>query len=1138
MVLTVACALAQAEPTARITVRNPSGQARTDVISLRLRDIPVDLPAEGGLEVRDAADRPLRAQWDDLDLSGGPTPEDALAVEVKTGPYEALALIVAPGSASKSTARALSPDQPLSAGPFKLRLGPGGWLSELRVGDSPSLVAGAWHSLFSGGFIPPATWDQRGLTATMVQCQGPLRQAIYAVYDFDERPFHADALARWAGDLKPGCRAEMLLSLLPDHVTLTVTTLPRETAFAVEESRVVIALPLPGGEPSVLSRWGTASGEGAVADLAAARGGAWGARPDLRAGPTASFSGGEWALDVVCDPTTLGAASVEDSRETTGDTSDVLRCVYCMDAGSTTLALVPRRAKDKATALVQRLSAPLLVEGVRPQPPPELVASAANLQLAGDRLREAGRGEAFLTPAWIQVQAGQNLLAMAQRCALQRRPSQARRLAAEIDRRASLAELFLDHPEAPELKAPTPARLGSFVVGAGVRSAARSVPGAVDRMLAHLKACGITAVSDADALAWRQVEPTEGRWDLSAAAQFVDAVERQGLGAVLVADPRRSPPAWALTDGALAADRTEGYLEEVLPGLAGRTSILAWVVAADAIAPDFTRDRLAAFREWLATRYPSVDALNSAWGTTLKAIDEAPAPRPLRLAPLPLGMELTAEVPVAPTTVPGPAAIRDAGLFSCAETIAGCKQTVTSARQLDPDRPALVCTSDGMMQNSPLRVGDPWSWASLQPVLTCHRFFYSPDMGRAGGGFGDHRLAWPLAVALTRSASDAPVWCGEFNLGWWSRPFRSATRPEVRLMTWMAAGEGLRGVFAHQHPGGQWAIASFDDTPQPLLEELGVLSAEMQSVGPLLAQSSPWPAEVALHYSATATQLRFSGQPATDLRDSQGPRARLRVLWQALSVAEHYPVKFVDDAGLQGDLSGYRALLLPEDDVVDDALAAKLTAYVGGGGLLVAIGPCGAYDPDGRRYPVPPAPGLRALLGARLKAVREGEVRAAGIPLTKPKIPVTCWEPEAADVRVLARETGSGDVAAFSRDLGAGQVLVVGFAPGIADTADGAGRRWLVERLARRGIFPPLLDSLPPGDLARLYARIFSYGGRDFALLANLSGQDQQVSVTFADAVKLGERPFDLLTGRLALRRGPHTLQFLLPADDVAWLSL
>jgi hypothetical protein len=427
--LLAVCALAQAEPVAHITVRNPSGQARTDIVSLRLRDLPLELPATGSLEVRDAADRVLRAQWDDLDLSGAPSGDDALAVEVKTGPYEAVALTVGPGAAPKSTARAISVDQPLTAGPLKLRLGPGGWLSELHVGDGPSLIAGVWQALYSGGFSPPATWDQRGLTAKTVLCQGPLRQAIYAVYDFDERAFHADALARWAGDLKSGCRAETLLSLLPDHLTLTVTMQPRETAFAVEESRLVVALPLPGGEPTLLNHWGTAAGDGAIADLAAARGGSWAARPDLRAGPAVSFSGADWALDVICDPATLGATVLEDPREMAGDATNALRCVYSLDTGESTLALVPHRAKDKPTALLERLCAPLALEGVGPQLPAELVTAAANLQLAANRLREAGRGEAFLTPALIQAQAARNLLAMAQRCALERRVSQATRLA-------------------------------------------------------------------------------------------------------------------------------------------------------------------------------------------------------------------------------------------------------------------------------------------------------------------------------------------------------------------------------------------------------------------------------------------------------------------------------------------------------------------------------------------------------------------------------------------------------------------------------------------------------------------------------------------------------------------------------------
>ena len=1136
--------VALADETTQVTLRNPQDFARVDIVAFRLGDLGIELPADGSLEVRDDEGNALRSQLDDLDLSGGPSPDDELVFEVRMGPYETVTVEIGPGPGEMSQAERL-PNEDLWVRGDKYHariMAQGGWLGDLRHGKGPNLIGhGMEQMLWSGGFEPPAAFHQGGLSAEMIRCRGPLREAVIARYDLDEKPFVHRDVAHWAGELRTGYTGEVLYAFYPDHMAVTHRMVSKDLGFPVETCRVVASLPLPRREPTVFDHWATATGEGDVPADADLRVKGWQQRPDLVSSPWLQLTGPKAGLTLVADLRTAGKVSFVDAREAGWGSGDFLCYTRFMDSAESTMWLVPHRPGDDVRGLLDRLSHPLECEGVDGHRPAELDEARAVVGEAAAALQEARRGEAFLTPAEIQVRAAEQLLAMAEVCAQNDRLAQAARLAREATRRAEIARGFIAGGLAAGVEPPEIGRDGSVFLGVYFGGNGKAFPDGWERSLRRLKRYGISCVHDMETLSWRNCEPEQGEFTFTQADAYLDMLKRLGIQYLPCIDPWQRKPAW-VEPGPGVWPLIGSYYAQVIPRYRSRDLILAWAISNEPSSSppaDIASKRGSEFRRWLEARYVDVETLNAAWGRGYGSFGELRIPRLSHGWALPKGETALDSEDVA-YALENAAATRDLNLFAAQELTGDLGRLAALARELDPERPVVVKSADAMVAHSPARVGNPWSLRDVQRGAYCHDFCFRPELGKVGGGFGDYRLGWAFATALERSAlGKQPIWCSEFHQGWWGKPLRCATRAQTRLMTWTAVAEGLRGSFGSSHPSGQWPVGNFDDSPVPLLEEYGVLSAEFKALGPLICSAEPWPARIAIYYPLDSILYKFGGRRETNLRDPNGPRGPLRSLWQALSVGEHYPVKFLDDeAMLSGELSGFRALVLVEAEFLSEEVARRAAQFAADGGTLIIMGPCGMYDSYAHRHARPPGGGLRELIGARLTAIREGTLTASGRDIAVDSA-TACYEIEAEDVNVLASLDETDEAVAFSRDMGPGSVLILGANLGVAtDTPDGAGRRWLASQLQARGILPPVVDNCPGAELPPLYARVFTQEGRGHLLLANLAGKSLQIGLTLAEEVALSEQPFDLLTGRMCARVGGHSIEVELAADDVMWVCL
>ena len=1121
-----------ADGAVELTLRNPTNAPRAEIVTLRLYELDLGLPPAGGLQVLDGSGGPLPSQIDDLDLSGGLSPEDELAFLVAVGPHETVTVTVRAGDARMSRARWVAAGGlTIAAGGYRATIAEdGGRLLDLSVGaEAGPLVASLSQTLRGAGPEPGVVFSQQGLAAEIVHCVGPLREAVLARYDLDGGPPPDPHATDPGAKPRPGTRGEVLYAFYHDTLSVTHRVIAGDGACPVETCEVEALLAAPGSRSGVLSHWITAAGEGVLPGVADPQSPLPPVMPDLGQEPFVDLVGPTAGLALVHEVATTGAVELRDCR-LEAPPRDLLSYTRFVDSAESTLWLVPHLARDDISPLLYRLSRPIVVDNPKAMALAELTEARGILSDLAAQLAEARRGESFVTPAEVQLRASEHLLAMAEVCARNHREVQASRLALEVAERASGARSFLADSQERRLRRPELGRDGEVLTGVLFTGRGRDFPAGFRRSLERLSHYGIGCIHDTDTLSWATCEPRPGTFDFRRPDGLMDMLQELGLRYLPCVDPWLSPPPWL--DPAEAPAAAQRYLEQVLLRYRSHEAPLAWIVRNEPVAwgPEPEAPGLYGFRDWLARRYPTVDALNLAWGREHSEFSEvqmpaaAAAPRIVPDRPL-----------SAPGPAPGPAvAARDLALYGVEAMVANCEALAKLARRLDPGRPAAVKSLDALCGLDPATVGDPWLFERVQDPVHCNSFDCGHRPGAAAETEGDRRLAWAFSTALQRSAvGGRPLWCAEWSPLECGAQTPPATRADVRLMTWTAVAEGLRGVFAHGHSGGNGVVGSFDDSPLPVLEEFGVLSAEFAALGPLLNESQPASPRIAVYWPRDSI---FYGRAGGE---RHGSTRALRSLWQMLSVDAHYPLAFVSDREIAaGGLTAHDALILTGSPFLDAGIARHMADFTVAGGLLVVLGPCGVFDGLAALCDPAPVEALREVMGARITAVQSGQI-AVGSQVITGEVPVACYAPVARYLTAAGQLAASGELAAYWRNVGRGHVLACGAELGVeTDTPAAAGRRWLVEQLEGYGISAPVEQVVEGSEVQEVYARLFSLRERHHLLVANLSGEAGWCRLRVNASIEVSDEPVDLLTGTRVYPAPGHSVDIYLGSDDVRWVCL
>lgn len=445
----------------------------------------------------------------------------------------------------------------------------------------------------------------------------------------------------------------------------------------------------------------------------------------------------------------------------------------------------------------------------------------------------------------------------------------------------------------------------------------------------------------------------------------------------------------------------------------------------------------AAFRKWLFERYGTLDELNRAWGTAFwsQRYGQWEEINPPRRAP----------------TFANPTQQLDWRRFSSDSLIALSDMETEILRTITPDVPV---TTNFMGFFKP---ADYRKWAHREDVVSLDTY---PDPSDA---FAAAQNA--AQCDLTRSLGDGKPWMlmeqTSSAVNW--RPRNVLKQPgQMRLWSMQALARGANTVMFFQWRAARAGAEKFHGALVPhvgtqdsrVWREVSALGNELQELGPLAQSRVVADAGILVDWQSWWA-LELDSKPSTAVTFYD----RLASFYGPLYAANIT----TDFVFTDSDFADYKVVFVPNLYLVDDATAARLEAYVAGGGTVVMGFFSGIVDENEHirlgGYPAP----FRKMLGIRVEEfapMAEGElnkVRFSDGSSTACDLWADVIDLEGASARAtFVGNFYAGRPAITEHAFGRGRALYLGTR--LAQEAMGA---FLVRICAETGVMPSV--SAPPG---------------------------------------------------------------------------
>ena len=605
--------------------------------------------------------------------------------------------------------------------------------------------------------------------------------------------------------------------------------------------------------------------------------------------------------------------------------------------------------------------------------------------------------------------------------------------------------------------------------------------------LALMKAAGINMVRIGE-FAWSRMEPREGQFDFGWLERAI-AIAAQHDIQVVLGTPTAAPPAWltqkypdtrairedgrSYTHGNRAhfrasSRRYRSFCQRIAGEMAKRfghhPNVIGWQIDNEYATVSYDRDTLRGFHRWLERKYRTLAALNRRWTTaywsqTYDRWDQIPFPITRSHNP---GLVLAWKRYVT-------------------ETFRAYQETQVRAIRRSADPRQFITHNfmgffDGFDHHVMAKDLDLASWDSyvgsghLEPAKTA------------------------AAHDLTRGFKRKNFWVMETQPGSvnWAGVNNAMDRGEMRRMAWQAIGHGADAVTYWQWRSalnGQeqyhGTIVGADGRPRPIYQEVKQIGAELAKAAEELRGTSVV-ADVAVLFDYDS---RWAIDAQRHHKDFD-PVGYLSTFHRPLQAV----VQAVDIVATMAPLGSYKLVVAPALNVLSNAQAEHLAAYVRGGGHLVLGARTGMKDHDNALRPErAPGAALSRLLGGDVVDfyALDEPVRVTG---RLGSGQATIWGEvlEATDrsTEVLlsyGKSKGWLDrkPAVLSRAVGAGRITYVG-----AQLDDAVMRR-LVAWMVRESRIVPVLAGAPPAvEVCRRTA-----AGREVLILINHGARGRRIKL-------------------------------------------
>jgi len=631
---------------------------------------------------------------------------------------------------------------------------------------------------------------------------------------------------------------------------------------------------------------------------------------------------------------------------------------------------------------------------------------------------------------------------------------------------------------------------------------------------------------------WASAEPVRGAYRLDALEQLLSLADGVGIRVIIQiytdAAPewlgKRYPDSSFVTDqGArIGSQASPGYCLDHAGVRADMTAFIAAVSTAAARHPSFYAVDVwsephivnwvwfnapvefcycphtqARFREWLKTRYRTLDGLNAAWYRTFADWNDVEAPR--------FGTILSYTDFIDWKTFVAAKLQEDLKLKADASAPRGARPVSSHS-----DAPAIML--------SPLSgYGNPDDWWMSQAVDHYGTSIY-PKHASATTPWSAVRLASALD-GIRSAARDKGWWMGELQAGQGATGVRVAapvTGRDLRFWGWAAMSRGVRAISYYAwypmnsgYESNGYGMIDLDGRITDRARVAGEFAGVVGRNSGLFALVRPHASRVAILYNRLSYMAGGNTvAPGLVVRNS------MLGIYRAL-FEQNVQVDFIHpDEVIAGRGADYAVIYLSYPVMLQRPVADALKAYVKGGGTLISEARPAWNDERGFANLRIPGAGLDEVFGARERELRSGEpitftterdLDGALAPVANRTFNGTAFaehlETTSPATRVLARFTG-GDAAMTLSRYGDGRAILIGTFPSAAFEQEPEKARATAELLQRlvafAGVAPEVGIDGAPGLVE---SRVLESSGAIVIIALNHSDTAQKVTFSFAPSI-------------------------------------
>ena len=484
--------------------------------------------------------------------------------------------------------------------------------------------------------------------------------------------------------------------------------------------------------------------------------------------------------------------------------------------------------------------------------------------------------------------------------------------------------------------------------------------------------------------AWAMLEPAEGQYDFKWLDKCVGMAAKHGLK-VIMCTPSAAPPVWLTRrypevlvvkeNGQKATQGTrEQYswsskkyrelTEKIVTEMAGHygndSRIWGWQIDNEPShygTVDYSPEVLLNFREWLRKKYRNIAVLNEAWGASFWSavytdFDQIELPNQSLM--------------IAGTA--SPHSVLDFKRFSADECASFVSlQCKTLKNHISKQQ---FVTSNFMHSHWDVDV-----WRNTDLDFPCYTMYpvagYTKGVGDQGFRIGD---PWRISYAndMFRSIKGTTgvmeLQPGQVNWGTYNpQPYPGA----IHAWLWNAFAGDLSFICSYRFRqplfGGEQyhngMVGTDGITPSPGGLEYSRFMAEVKNLRKEYNPESLPPAAWTGRKAAILFNVDNLWNTDNQKQTYQWNYEKHLTKYYNDLISLSIPVDFLTESG---DFSKYKFILLPAYQLVDDALIAKLTSYVNGGGNLILTVRTGQKDRNGKLFQDKWAAKIWSLIGGKI----------------------------------------------------------------------------------------------------------------------------------------------------------------------------